>query len=921
MKAPVYLYFLLLIIFLSLRVHGQRSEEQTLHVVLKDASIDDLVKTIEQQTRLHFFYDRHKFDSLTITMEANGQSLQNILGLAFAGTDFHYSIFDDEVFLTKGNMLQFSLNQRELPQRTTSQKTNIEDEAGGFKYDAALQYQAEHRLFVFGNRADTLLKQPATFSGFVRDNSTGEPLAGASVLVEKTKIGTSTDQYGYFLISLPRGKYVFDFQAIGMRDTRRQVILNGDGKLNIDMHSTIISLRKVVISAQKISNVKGTQMGFQRLDIKAIRQVPAVFGEADVLKVITTLPGVATVGEASTGLNVRGGAADQNLILYNDATIYNPSHFFGMFSAFNPDVVKDVELYKSTIPPRYGGRLSSVVSITGKEGNKKEVAGTAGIGPLTSRLEVEGPLVKDRSSFILGGRTTYADWLLNLLPAQYKNSKASFYDLNLTVTHEINKKNSLYVTGYLSQDRFNLNSDTFYSYGNKNVALRWKHIFNNKLNSVLSTGYDRYDYRISSEALPQAGYKLSFDINQYYLKVDFSDYISNQQTFNFGANLLLYRIHPGNYQRDGAQSLVTPDRVASEQALESSIYFNDHYVVSTALSLDAGVRATVYNYLGPQEVDYYQGGIPRSTSTVVRSENYGTGAIIKTYGAPELRFSLKYAFNDSTSIKAGFSNQRQYIHSISNTTAMAPTDIWKLSDPNIKPQSGEQVSLGIYKNLKSNTIETSVEVYYKHIDNYLDYKSGAVLILNHHLETDVLETRGKAYGVELFVKKLTGKLNGWISYAWSRTFLRMNDSSQGLPVNNGAYYPSDYDIPNNLNVVGNYRINHRFSLSLNGVYATGRSITLPVGTYYYSGSYRTLFTARNADRVPDYFRMDFSMNIDGNHRVHQFSHNSWTIGVYNLTGRKNAYSVYYVSENGVINGYKLSIFGSAIPYINYNIRF
>jgi hypothetical protein len=921
MKTTFFLYCVLFEFLLCTHVQGQSSDGQSLHVTLRNASINDLVNAIESQTNLHFYYDKSQFDSLRINIDENRLSLQKVMELAFAGTDFHYSIFKNEVYLTREKTLQFSLVHEEPVETSNPKKGYKEEEADVFQNNAAIQNLLEHKLFEIGDKADASLKGPATVAGFITDYNTGEPLVGASVLVEKTKIGTSTDQYGYYSISLPRGKYVLDVQNIGMKDTKRQIVLNGDGKLNIDMQSTIIALRKVVISAQKISNVKGTQMGFQKLDIKAIKQVPVVFGEADVLKVLTTLPGVKTVGEASTGLNVRGGAADQNLILFNDATIYNPSHFFGMFSAFNPEVVNDVELFKSTIPPKYGGRLSSVVNISSREGNKKEVTGAAGIGPLTSRLEVEGPLVKDKSSFIIGGRSTYADWLLNLLPAQYKNSKAAFYDINLNVSNEINKNNSLYITGYLSQDRFNLNSDTFYGYGNKNIALKWKHIFDYKLNGTFSTGYDRYDYNISSQAIPQAGYKLSFDINQYYLKADLSDYFSNQQTFNIGINSLLYKIQPGTYQPAGDQSLVMPDMVATEQALESSIYFNDHYVFSPAFSVDAGIRGTIYNYLGPQDVNYYEEGIPKSTSTVIKTVDYDNRAIIKTYGAPEFRFSAKYAFNDSTSIKAGFNNQRQYIHSITNTTAMAPTDIWKLSDPNIKPQSGEQVSLGIYKNLKSNTIETSVEVYYKHMDNYLDYKSGAVLIMNHHLETDVLETQGKAYGIEFYIKKLTGKLNGWISYAWSRTFLRMNDSTQGTPVNNGAFYPADYDIPNKLDVVGNYRVNHRFSMSLNGVYATGRPITLPVGTYYYAGAFRTLYTNRNEDRIPDYFRMDFSMNIEGNHRIHQLTHNSWTIGVYNLTGRKNPYSVYYVSENGVINGYKLSIFGSAIPYINYNIRF
>ena len=384
---------------------------------------------------------------------------------------------------------------------------------------------------------------------------------------------------------------------------------------------------------------------------------------------------------------------------------------------------------------------------------------------------------------------------------------------------------------------------------------------------------------------------------------------------------MLYKLHPGSYQPEGTKSLVQPDEIHAEQALESALYVSDHYTISPSLVVDGGIRVSIYNYLGPQNVNVYEPNIPKTENTLIQTNQYGNAAFIKTYGAPEYRLSVRYSFSDSFSIKSGFNTQRQYIHSLSNTTSMAPTDIWKLSDPNIKPQSGDQISLGLYKNLKSNTIETSVEVYYKNIKNYLDYESGAVLIMNPHIETDVVPTTGKAYGVELLIKKLTGKLNGWISYAWSRTFLRMNDATKGQLINNGSYYPANYDIPNDATVVGNYRVNHRFSISLNGTYSTGRPITLPAGVYTYAGSERTLYTDRNAYRIPDYFRMDFSMNIEGNHKVHQRFHNSWTLGVYNLTGRKNPYSVYYVSQNGVINGYKLSIFGSAIPYLNFNVRF
>jgi hypothetical protein len=438
---------------------------------------------------------------------------------------------------------------------------------------------------------------------------------------------------------------------------------------------------------------------------------------------------------------------------------------------------------------------------------------------------------------------------------------------------------------------------------------------------VLTTGYDRYQYSITSTENPVNAYNLGFNINQLYFKANFNYYLSSSHTIEFGLNTLRYKLHPGFYVPVGGKSLVVPDTLQTEQALESALYLSDHYTVTNALSIEAGLRWSVFNYLGPSEVNSYASGLPITVENQTGTTKYGSNSFIKTYGGPEYRLSLRYVLTDNFSLKAGYNTERQYIHMLSNTTAMAPTDIWKLSDPNIKPQYGDQLSLGAYRNFKSNTIEASVEVYYKHIQDYLDYKSGAQLIMNPHIETDVLETQGKAYGVELLVKKLTGKLNGWVSYTWSRTLLRQNNPNEGQIINNGQWYPADFDKPNDATVVGNYRFNHRFSISMNATYSTGRPITLPIGVFSYAGSLRTLYADRNTYRIPDYFRTDFSMNIEGNHKVHQKTHNSWTLGIYNLTGRHNPYSVYYVSQNGAVNGYKLSIFGSAIPYVNYNIRF
>jgi len=905
----------------SLSAKAQQATAKKVSVELKDVTIENFVTELENQTGFHFYYDPVQFDSLRVSLSVTNVSLQRVLELVFANSDYHFAIPEKEsyVLLTKGTTIKTSLPPGFFSGITSDSLQKDAMPYYGDKKKTRTDASVENKLFEIGIKNNNPGQGNVALAGYIRNIKTGEPVAGA--IVTSGSISAATDQYGYYSITLPKGRQVLSIQGIGMKDTRRQIILYSTGKFDIDMNERVTSLKEVIVSAQKLANVRNVQLGTERLTIRSIKQMPAIFGEADILKAVLTLPGVKTVGEASTGFNVRGGSADQNLILFNDATIYNPSHFFGFFSAFNPEVVKDVELYKSSIPAKYGGRLSSVLDISSREGNKKNFAGTAGIGMLTSRLTIEGPIQKDKTSFILGGRTTYANWLLQLLPDQYKNSKASFYDVNLNISHQFNNKNNLYITGYLSKDRFNLNSDTSYSYGNGNISVKWKHIFNNKLTSVLTGGYDHYNYGIKGETNDINGYQLKFDINQYIFKTDFNWYVNANHTIDFGVSSIRYLLHPGTYEPYGSASLVVKDEVEAEHAMESAAYLSEKWNITNELSIQAGIRYSVYNYLGPKSINEYAPGLPKTEDNVLHVNDYNKNKFINTYKGPEYRLAVRYSLTSSLSVKAGYNSLRQYIHMLSNTTAVSPTDIWKLSDPNIKPQYGDQVSLGLYKNFKSNTIETSAEVYYKNIKDYLDYKSGAQLVLNHHIETDVINTKGKAYGVEIMAKKQNGKLNGWISYTWSRILLKMDDSTAGEVINGGKYYPANYDKPNDLTMVGNYRFSHRFSVSMNVTYSTGRPITLPIGRFYYAGSWRALYADRNAYRIPDYFRTDLSINVEGNHKVKQKTHNSWTFGVYNLTSRKNPYSVYFVSENGVVTGYKLSIFGSAIPFVNYNIRF
>jgi hypothetical protein len=557
-----------------------------------------------------------------------------------------------------------------------------------------------------------------------------------------------------------------------------------------------------------------------------------------------------------------------------------------------------------------------------KDGNNKKWTGTAGISPLTSKFSIEGPIQKDKTSVIAGFRTTYSDWLLNQIPSSsYSNSSANFYDVSLHLSHVMNSKNTLYLMGYLSSDKFTLDGDTTYAYSNRNANIKWKHNFSNTSFAVFTTGIDHYQYDVSSTKVPVNAYKLTFDINQFYLRADFNYSPSNKHNISYGLNSVYYQLHPGTLSPNGPESHVQTNAVQQEQALETSVYLGDQYSISQKLSVNAGLRYTVYNYLGPILAYQYVPDQPREPYTIKDTVYYPAGKVIKTYSLPEVRLSARYSLTNSASLKFSFNTMAQFIHVISNTTNISPTDIWKLSDPNIAPQQGQQISFGFYKNFRQNSIETSVEVYYKRMQNYLDYKGGASLLLNHHLETDVFETQGKAYGIELLLKKTTGKLNGWISYTYSRTFLKQDDPLAGELVNNGNYYPASFDKPNMVNFIGNYRFSHRYSLSLNVIYSTGRPITLPLAIVHANGASTIYYSERNQYRIPDYFRTDISVNMEGNHKTNKVTHNTWSAGIYNVTGRQNAYSVYFVQQNGKVKGYQLSIFGAPIPFITYTIKF
>ncbi|CAD5290781.1 MULTISPECIES: TonB-dependent receptor [unclassified Imperialibacter] len=914
-----------LLLIIGLGFHSQ-AQNPTITAIFSETPFDQAVKTIEEQAKTAIFYNPQWTDTLRVNATLNSASLREALtALIPSASDLSFFINSGgKVIISKGYVVRESLPVDFFTREPVEDKMEV----AALELEKTRNNQGpvedaiENKTFEVGKKTAVLASGKATVAGYVKSMASGEPVIGALVYIENPKIGTITDQFGYYSLTIPNGKQLLKIQNVGMKSTRRQIILYADGLFNIEMEEDVVALKEVVIEAERDVNVTGMQMGLDRLDIQSIKQMPSAFGEADIMKVALTLPGVQSVGEGSNGFNVRGGSTSQNLILLNDAVIYNPSHLFGFFTAFNADVVRNVELHKAGIPAEYGGRISSVFEVDMKDGNKKKFAGSGGIGLVTGRLSLEGPIIEDKASFLIAGRSSYSDWILKRLPnATFKNSTAGFNDLNARVTYDIDEKNSVYITGYLSNDKFSLNSDSLYQYTNSNASIKWKKIFNSRLYGVFTGVSSHYDYSLSSEDVPVNAFNLGYGINQHNFKADFSYFPESMHKIDFGLSSIYYDLSPGFNKPVGDQSILQEKILEKEKGIESAIYVGDKVDVNDKLSVYLGLRYSMYSFLGPKSVIQYDPTRAKDVNTMQDTVQYPSGDFIKTYHGPEYRASMRYAFNPISSAKLSFNRMRQYIHQLSNTQAISPTDIWKLSDSYISPQIGDQFSIGYYRNMRSNSLELSVETYYKWLTDMLDYKNGAVLVLNEHLETDVIKAKGKAYGLEIMLKKKTGKLNGWVSYTYSRTLVQIAGQFPEERVNRGTYFPASYDKPHDLTIVSNYKFTRRINISVNYTYSTGRPITYPLSVYTIGGANRVHYSDRNAYRIPDYSRMDLSINFEGNHKIKKLAHSSWTFALFNVLGRNNVYSIYFVTEQGEINGYKLSVFARPIPTITYNFRF
>lgn len=886
--------------------------------------LSEVLQQLQERTAYHFYWLPEEIKNSKVSIHADCKDMDAFLKKLLEKTGLEYSIINNQyIYILKGRQLVTLIPF--FASRHTSPRE--ENETSELLQGENKKADSENKLYVVGNSENTLAGKQPELRGVITSFKTGEPVMGVNIIIrDPTWAATVSDINGEYVLKVPRGKVNIELSGMGIIDTHRRVMVYDNGRLDIELEDKMYALDEVTVTAGRIENVKNVQMGAQKLMLEDMKTIPTAFGETDILKIVQTLPGVKTMGEASSGLNVRGGATDQNLILFNEGTIYNPTHLFGFFSAFNGNIMEDMELYKSSIPAKYGGRISSVLDINSRKGSKKEYKGELNLGLLTSSICLEGPIKKDRTSLLLSGRTTYSDWILGVLPEKsgYKDGKAGFYDVNAVLSHRFSQHDNLYISGYYSHDRFSFIESEEYDYSNANASAQWIHLINENFRFTMTGGYDHYDYATESYENGNDAYKMSFNINQYFLKADFHHAGIPGHVQNWGFNGLLYNISPGKIVPRGESSLQTAKILQTEKALEAAVYMNEEWEVNNKLTISAGIRYSLFSAFGPRTYRTYRDGELPSTGNVLDTVRINGGKNLKTYQGPEFRASLRYSFTDDLSIKASFNTMRQYIHKVSNTMVMSPTDTWKLSDMYIKPQTGQQYSIGLYKNFMNGEIETSIEGYYKSLNNYLDYRSGAKLLMNSNLETEVLPTKGRAYGVELLVKKMAGKLNGWFSYTYSRTQLRQSDIRITSPVNDGEWYPAEYDKPHEIKLVANYQFTKRYSVSVNTDYSTGRPQTMPVSKYYDHtiGAPSFFYTNRNEVRIPDYFRMDLSFNIKPGYKLTALTHSSFTIGVYNLLGRKNVYSIYFMNEGEEgIKGYRMSIFGAPIPFVTYNIKF
>ncbi|NND64159.1 MAG: TonB-dependent receptor [Flavobacteriaceae bacterium] len=773
----------------------------------------------------------------------------------------------------------------------------------------------------------TIAQEKFTISGTISETETGETLIGVNVIIQELRTGTTTNEYGFYSITLPEGTYEFTFSSLGFASVKETIRLDQDILKDLSLSNDTEQLDEVVISADvERVNIKAPQMSVNALSAGTIKSIPVVLGEADVIKSLLLLPGVTNAGEAASGFNVRGGAADQNLILLDEATIFNSSHLFGFFSVFNPDAIKDIKLFKGGIPARYGGRVSSVLEIFQKEGNSKELKINGGIGAVSSRLLAEGPIVKDRGAFLVAGRASYAHLFLPLFDI---DNSAYFYDLNTKINYRLNERNNVFLSGYFGRDLFSINDSFVNTYGNAVVNFRWNHIFSEKLFSNLSLIYSDYFYGLE---LDFVGFEWNSGIQNFNLKYDFKHYLTDKLQLNYGLNNIYYSFNPGKIEPNSSESGILEQQLIKKYANEFAAYVDIEHDLTENLSVEYGLRLSHFIRFGQDEINIYandnpvefdpllliyQGAEPLESIASSRSDQ------LASFTNFEPRISAAFSFDDDHSIKASYTRLSQYLHLLSNTSSPTPLDVWTPSGPFVEPQLLDQYAFGFFKNLRDGDFTLETEVYYKDIQNRIDYIDGADLIANNAIEQVILNGEARAYGLEFLLRKNTGKFQGWLAYTLSKSEQRTPPRNENeIGINSGAWYNTPYDKPHDISLYANYELNDKWNFNTNFVFQTGRPTNYPIGQFEFQDIIIPYYGLRNVERLPDYHRIDISATLKPRKNKDRDWYSEWVFSIYNLYNRRNAASINFRQneDTGVNEAVRTSIFG-IIPSVTYNFKF
>jgi hypothetical protein len=867
---------------------------------------------LQSNSGVTIYFDESLLAGFKVTLDGDSISVFSAVKAVLKGTGFEVSKWNSNLVILRGETLPDALPRFETQQMLADSAVKVSSLT-----------QSEER-YLTGRKADVLQTirvgkkglsgsgSKATIRAKINEQQTGEALIGATMYLKETNTGKATDQNGFLSMVLKPGSYTAVFAFMGMETQKYFLEVFSDGEFSIELKKAAIQMKEVVVMGDRQMNFRFKDAGLEKISAKTIKEIPMMMGERDILKVAEMLPGIVTVGEGSAGLNVRGGNYDQNAFYINKIPIYNTAHLFGFFPAFNADIVKDFSIYKGHIPAQYGGHLSSVFNIIGRQGNRKRFTVRGGISAVAANLSVEGPLKKDTSSFLLSGRYLYSDWILGQInDPVIRNSTAGFNDLSASWNYDF-KKSQLSVFVYHSQDNFKLSDLNSYKYSTNGASVNLTRRFSTSLRADFSLTGSQYAYNTIDQQEPPLAYEHSYKIGDYRVNGDFTQNLTTKNTLQYGGGLVLYKLDRGTVSPYGAESLRLPVELGKEQGIESALYVSDSHDLLPWMNISAGVRLALFNPLGPRTVYTYYPGAPEDPRYINDTLIYGKGQAIKWYFEPDIRAAVIMRTDANGTVKVAFNQMHQNLFVLNNTIALAPNSQWKLADYHIPPARSTQFSAGVFRTFPKLGWETSVELYYKRTVNYPEFIDGADFLGNPLVETTVLPGFQHAYGLEFLLRRSGRRLEGWLSYTYSRSIVEVNGDQPWERINNGLAYPANFDIPNVLNTVIMFHFSRRVTASGVMTYQSGRPVTYPVSVYYIGGTPYVDYSDRNEYRIPDYFRLDLSLTIEGSLRRNKLLHNSFVFSLYNVTGRDNPYSVYFKLEDGKINSYKYSVIGVPI---------